>query len=147
MLVLSRKVDESVQIGDEITVTVLKVKGNTVRIGIDAPKSVRVVRGELENHRKAKLETESAEEKVSAADQEPSAKGGLALSDSEMIIEFTNRDCPKVQSERFGDSCQTNIGQDRSESCHQLPLSRFTKPDYQVEHFRISAEQTAKETS
>jgi len=143
MLVLSRKIDESVQIGDEITVTVLKVKGNTVRIGIDAPKSVRVVRGELESHRKSRTETVSE----SASSKETAPKGGLALSDSQLVIEFTNHDCPQVKSERFGDSCQTNIGQDRSESCHQLPLSRFTKPDYQVEHFRISTDQAAKETT
>lgn len=48
MLVLSRKVDEAIQIGDNITVTVIKVKGNTVRLGISAPADVRVMRGELE---------------------------------------------------------------------------------------------------
>ncbi len=48
MLVLTRKLDESIQIGDDIKITVLRVKGNAVRIGIEAPKSVRVVRDELE---------------------------------------------------------------------------------------------------
>ena len=47
MLVLSRKLQEQIKIGEEITITVLKVKGNTVRIGIAAPKSLRVVRAEL----------------------------------------------------------------------------------------------------
>ena len=47
MLVLSRKLQQQIKIGDQITVTVLKVKGNTVRLGIDAPRNVRVVRGEL----------------------------------------------------------------------------------------------------
>lgn len=48
MLVLTRKLDEAIQIGDDIKITVLRVKGNTVRIGIEAPKSVRVIRDELE---------------------------------------------------------------------------------------------------
>jgi len=48
MLVLTRKLDEAIQIGDNIKITVLRVKGNTVRIGIEAPKSVRVIRDELE---------------------------------------------------------------------------------------------------
>ena len=47
MLVLSRKQEEQIRIGDEIVVTVLRIKGNTVKIGIDAPRSVRVVRTEL----------------------------------------------------------------------------------------------------
>ena len=47
MLVLTRKSQDSIQIGDNITVTVLRIKGNTVRIGIEAPNSVRIVRGEL----------------------------------------------------------------------------------------------------
>lgn len=47
MLVLSRKQQQDIVIGDDIKITVLKVKGNTVRLGIEAPKNVRVVRGEL----------------------------------------------------------------------------------------------------
>lgn len=47
MLVLSRKLNEQIQIGDNITVTILRVKGNSVRVGIEAPRSVRVVRSEL----------------------------------------------------------------------------------------------------
>ena len=47
MLVLSRKQQQEILIGDEIKITVLKVKGNTVRLGIDAPRDVHVIRGEL----------------------------------------------------------------------------------------------------
>ena len=42
MLILTRRVGETIMIGDEITVTVLGVKGNQVRIGINAPKDVSV---------------------------------------------------------------------------------------------------------
>lgn len=47
MLVLTRKLQEQIRIGDNVTITVLRVKGNTVRIGIEAPRETRVVRGEL----------------------------------------------------------------------------------------------------
>lgn len=47
MLILTRRVDESLMVGDQVTVTVLAVKGNQVRIGIDAPKDVAVHREEV----------------------------------------------------------------------------------------------------
>lgn len=47
MLVLSRRVGESVVVGDDVTITVLEVRGDVVRIGIDAPRSVSVHRAEL----------------------------------------------------------------------------------------------------
>ena len=47
MLVLGRRVGESIVIAGEITVTVLEVRGETVRVGIDAPRSVGVQRAEL----------------------------------------------------------------------------------------------------
>ncbi|WP_122818428.1 carbon storage regulator CsrA [Nocardioides pantholopis] len=47
MLVLSRRIGESVVIGDNVTVTILDVRGDVVRVGIDAPRSVAVNRAEL----------------------------------------------------------------------------------------------------
>ena len=47
MLILTRRVGETVMIGNDVTVTVLGVKGNQVRIGINAPKSVAVHREEI----------------------------------------------------------------------------------------------------
>lgn len=47
MLILTRRISESVIIGDEVKVTVLGVKGNQVRLGIDAPKTVSVHREEI----------------------------------------------------------------------------------------------------
>lgn len=47
MLVLTRKLQERIHIGDNVTITVVRIKGNTVRVGIEAPDDVRVVRGEV----------------------------------------------------------------------------------------------------
>ncbi|GKV69405.1 carbon storage regulator [Sporosarcina sp. NCCP-2716] len=47
MLVLSRRPNESIKIGDDIELKIIEVKGDTVRIGIEAPKSVEILRGEL----------------------------------------------------------------------------------------------------
>lgn len=47
MLVLTRKLNEQIQIGNDITITIVRVKGNTVRVGIEAPRDVRIIRAEL----------------------------------------------------------------------------------------------------
>ena len=49
MLVLTRKENEKIHIGDNIVLTVVSLRGDRVRLGIEAPKDVRVMRSELEN--------------------------------------------------------------------------------------------------
>ncbi|MDR0551395.1 MAG: carbon storage regulator CsrA [Spirochaetaceae bacterium] len=53
MLILSRKPDEKIVIGEDIVVSVIDVRGDQVRIGVDAPKSVKVYRQEVYNAIKA----------------------------------------------------------------------------------------------
>ncbi|PQO25648.1 carbon storage regulator [Blastopirellula marina] len=52
MLVLSRKASQTIQIGTDVTLTVLGVSGNTVRLGIEAPIEVPIRRGELRDESK-----------------------------------------------------------------------------------------------
>jgi carbon storage regulator len=53
MLVLTRKAGEKIHIGDHITITLLSSHGGRVRIGIDAPPVIRVMRAELQGHPEA----------------------------------------------------------------------------------------------
>jgi len=61
MLILTRRVGETLMIGDAVSVTVLGVKGNQVRIGINAPKDVAVHREEIYQRIKREHETSSGE--------------------------------------------------------------------------------------
>ncbi|MEX2170353.1 MAG: carbon storage regulator [Pirellulales bacterium] len=69
MLVLTRKQQEKIQIGNGITITVLKLKGKSVRLGIEAPTEVPVLRGELlfdSERQSSQTDTAGGEESVAA---------------------------------------------------------------------------------
>jgi carbon storage regulator len=55
MLVLSRKESQRIRLGDSIVITIVKISGDKVRVGIEAPSDVLVLRDELEVHSPAQL--------------------------------------------------------------------------------------------
>ena len=73
MLILSRKIDEKIKIGTDITITLIDVHGDQVKIGVEAPKDVKVFRQEvfdaIQNENKAAVvdAQESASEKTISA--------------------------------------------------------------------------------
>ncbi|HSF26402.1 MAG TPA: carbon storage regulator CsrA [Actinomycetes bacterium] len=73
MLVLSRRTGESVVIGDDVTVTVLEVRGDVVRVGVDAPRHVKVHREEVYR------ELQEANRAAAAADDAAAANLAAAL--------------------------------------------------------------------
>jgi len=79
MLVLTRKYQEKIRIGNNITITVLRTKGKAVRLGIEAPADVPVIRGELSFQDEASAAEEPAET-VSLGDSEPLTRSNRATS-------------------------------------------------------------------
>jgi carbon storage regulator len=71
MLILTRRVGETLMIGDEVTVTVLGVKGNQVRIGVNAPRDVAVHREEIYERIKREHPSESLEDSAPDTDRSP----------------------------------------------------------------------------
>lgn len=74
MLILTRRVGETVTIGDDVTVTILGVRGNQVRVGINAPKAIPVHRQEIYDRIQRELE-------------EPARSGdGIAVETSSEVV-------------------------------------------------------------
>jgi len=86
MLVLTRKQQEKIYIGDQVTITIVRIQGNTVRVGIEAPQNVRVIRGEL-----------SPAEKVEDAGSEP---GVAAEAKDEQNRTEVYQDAPECTASR-----------------------------------------------
>lgn len=81
MLVLTRKMGESVRIGDDVTVTVLDVRGDVVRVGVQAPRSITVHRDELYRE-------------LRAANEQAARSGDRPAGDLRVALRQVRRDRP-----------------------------------------------------
>jgi len=81
MLVLSRKVGERIQIGDNITVVINRVAGNRVTIGIEAPGEMRIVRSELQVAAEEDFKAEEFKPEEFKVEEPVGAKSRISLND------------------------------------------------------------------
>ena len=96
MLVLSRKQDQDIVIGDNIRIRILKIKGNTIRIGVDAPRDIKVVRGELEDY-----------DRVGSSERQGSEE--IGPEEAEVTIVFSNESgqTNRLSSQKNASTSQT----------------------------------------
>jgi len=119
MLVLTRKLQQQIKIGDQITVTILKVKGKTVRVGITAPREVRVIRGELpkeDDTVEDSIAVTAIDESVTSAAEE--LKEAAEEAAQESVISFRVR-CLTDETPPQSAETQTQV------SAAHLPLRRI----------------------
>ena len=133
MLVLSRQRDESIIIGDNIVLTVVDIRGDKVRLGIDAPKEIPVHRQEVyeaiqrENRRAAEQNTDDGETAATSAPADPERDSKLEwpkfrcrdMTESEFLppmlpIRFKSRACGSGNTIKSIPSCQIPIRSQRS---------------------------------
>ena len=74
MLILSRRVDERIVIGDDIEIAIVDIKGDIIKIGIDAPPNIRIYRREVFDE----IQAENRAAALSSGKQLPSLKGYLS---------------------------------------------------------------------
>jgi carbon storage regulator len=106
MLVLTRKYQEKIRIGDNIVITVLRTKGKAVRLGIEAPNNVPVVRGELQFESQAELNEEStstASDAMTSARANGFKPGRESLVDASWTIKTRPRPGGRKQRQEVAD--------------------------------------------
>jgi carbon storage regulator len=83
MLILSRKINEKIMIGDDISVSIIDIRGDQVRLGVDAPKSVKVFRQEvfdaIKAENKAAAQSAAVLPALDIASIDVHSKGGTLL--------------------------------------------------------------------
>lgn len=96
MLVLARKCEEKIHIGDNITITVLQVKGNSIRLGIEAPREVPVLRGELKFRTEREPENSDDRPLAASSDRNSSGTGITGPKTFESSSGWMAKSCPRA---------------------------------------------------
>ncbi|GAA5508731.1 carbon storage regulator [Novipirellula caenicola] len=113
MLVLTRKLDEKIQIGNDITITLIRVQGNTVRIGIEAPRDIRVIRAELE----ALDETLAADDSV---DENPLSEREEAFAHPTMVTGRSKKHAAKRRGQSTSNPTATKTSTETTNRVNAL---------------------------
>lgn len=100
MLILTRRTGETVMIGNEITLTILGVKGNQVRIGINAPKNVPVHREEI--YERIKRELQGGEVDGNVAEEPPTTRHVLPPTPSQEQREVMSSELAQPGRRKLG---------------------------------------------
>ena len=136
MLVLTRKVNQQIRLGDDITVTILRVQGNSIRIGVEAPREVRVVRGELnaldqktEHQNGTPVQNGSEPGAAIPTASEKTASSPAACGPTEIVPEMFEFDLEDIDAETLQSLEQAaEQSQERAQVYHlrtSAPLARF----------------------
>ncbi len=91
MLVLTRKVDETIMIGEDVELTVIRIRGNSVRLGISAPNEIRVTRGELDRKPPQRQAAESSAAEPEPDKQESASSRSIKLQDPTRVRDVTDK--------------------------------------------------------
>ncbi len=136
MLVLTRKNNQKIQIGDNVTLTILNVKGNTVKVGIDAPRDIRVLRGELPVATQAQVSqsagSQSAGSQSVGSQSAESQSTDLPMSRvKEISIVYSDEPSTEIMRSEFkrNEQPQQTKSQPRNRKSNQSPAIPLTQSD------------------
>ena len=124
MLVLSRKIDQQIKIGDDITLTVVRIDSNRVRIGVAAPRDVRILRGELEPGSEDEPSFELSEREFAFADPDASPKG-IASPEPAPATRFSANSEQLYAGKVSRDGLQVSLNREASIAANPSPLASF----------------------
>jgi carbon storage regulator CsrA len=99
MLVLTRKLQEQIKIGDDVVITILQIRGKAVRVGIQAPRNMRVLRAELPEY--APVEAESDVTQVELSPQTPPTARNFSMARQPLASRLLARRGPSASLARL----------------------------------------------